>query len=213
MSLLKNVYPSVDESYWYSLSKNKNLYNNLDSLSINGQIFSPQPLDSNTELPILNKLTTDEIIVNAPSKLPLTSPYISFKQEKPIQIDGSFAEFKSDPISTMRITPQIKSDKDNLHFYNIPSPSIYREQQQQQQQYNTSPNKNTIEQMTSNMQSDDCNLYTKHVLDCNKCKGMILKQFNIENDRIRNEEILELISYIMFGILILLIIDYIKRSN
>jgi hypothetical protein len=59
----------------------------------------------------------------------------------------------------------------------------------------------------------DCNLYMKHISECSKCKKIILKQFGIESDRIRNEEILELISYIIFGLFILLLIDYLKRNK
>jgi len=60
---------------------------------------------------------------------------------------------------------------------------------------------------------NDCNLYMKHITECSKCKKIILKQFGIESDRIRNEEILELISYIIFGLFILLLIDYLKRNK
>jgi hypothetical protein len=53
--------------------------------------------------------------------------------------------------------------------------------------------------------------YTKHVLECNQCKEILLKQFNIETDRIRNEEILELITFLIFGLFILLLLDGLKK--
>lgn len=49
--------------------------------------------------------------------------------------------------------------------------------------------------------------YTKHILSCASCKQVLIKQFNIDNDRIKNEEIMELISFIMFGIFILILLD------
>jgi hypothetical protein len=54
--------------------------------------------------------------------------------------------------------------------------------------------------------------YTKHVLECGHCKELLMKQFGLENERIRNEEIMELISYLIFGLFILLLIDtYVKK--
>lgn len=53
--------------------------------------------------------------------------------------------------------------------------------------------------------------YTKHVLECDQCKEVLLKQFNIETDRIRNQEILELITFLIFGLFILLLLDGLKK--
>lgn len=53
--------------------------------------------------------------------------------------------------------------------------------------------------------------YTKHILECNQCKEILLKQFNIETDRIRNQEILELITFLIFGLFILLLLDGLKK--
>ena len=53
--------------------------------------------------------------------------------------------------------------------------------------------------------------YTKHVLECDQCKELLLKQFNIETDRIRNQEILELITFLIFGLFILLLLDGLKQ--
>ena len=53
----------------------------------------------------------------------------------------------------------------------------------------------------------NCDRYVKHVIECNRCKMMAMKTFGIETDRIRNEEIMELISYILFGLFILMLID------
>lgn len=53
--------------------------------------------------------------------------------------------------------------------------------------------------------------YTKHILECDQCKEVLLKQFNIETDRIRNQEILELITFLIFGLFILLLLDGLKK--
>lgn len=55
--------------------------------------------------------------------------------------------------------------------------------------------------------NEECDAHCNHVLKCTKCRDMITKQLNLEMDRIRNEEIMEIISYMIFGIFVLLIID------
>lgn len=86
---------------------------------------------------------------------------------------------------------KIETFQDNQVFFNIPSP-------------NAIPINNNMITDTSNI---DHMTYTKHVLGCASCKQSLIKQFNIENDRLRNEEIMELISFIMFGLFILLFLD------
>lgn len=51
----------------------------------------------------------------------------------------------------------------------------------------------------------------KHILQCDECKNILMKQFGIESNRIRNEEILELLSFLIFGVLMLLLIDSLKN--
>lgn len=58
----------------------------------------------------------------------------------------------------------------------------------------------------------DCKEYLKHITECSACKNMMIKQFNIDNDRIRTEETMELLSFIVFGVFILLLVDSLKRD-
>lgn len=92
-----------------------------------------------------------------------------------------------------------KKSSDNLKFYNSPYVPIY--------------NKNLVEKFEDTNSKLDCDLYIKHINDCNKCKSIVLKQFGIETDRIKNEEIMEIISYIIFGLFVLLLIDSLKTSK
>jgi hypothetical protein len=94
-----------------------------------------------------------------------------------------------------------KHNKDNLHFYNVPYAKQILEQPKRIK---------VIEGYTG---ETNCDEYMKHVLECSLCKTAITKQLQIDNDRIRNEEIMELLSYIAFGIFIMLLIDNIKRKN
>ena len=92
-----------------------------------------------------------------------------------------------------------KKSSDNLKFYNSPYVPIY--------------NKNLVEKFEDTNSKLDCDLYIKHINDCNKCRSIVLKQFGIETDRIKNEEIMEIISYIIFGLFVLLLIDSLKTSK
>lgn len=53
--------------------------------------------------------------------------------------------------------------------------------------------------------------YIKHITNCPSCKQVLLKQFNIETERIKNDEIMELISYIIFGIFLFILLDSLKK--
>lgn len=53
--------------------------------------------------------------------------------------------------------------------------------------------------------------YMYHATNCEICKQKLLKQWNVDNDRLRNEEILELISYVMLGLFILMLLDSQKQ--
>jgi hypothetical protein len=97
---------------------------------------------------------------------------------------------------------RIETFQDNQKFYTPPLPVS-----------NIPINNNRINREKFDDEPSQKHLeYTKHVLECPSCKEMLMKQFNLENERIRNEEIMELISYLIFGLFILLLIDtYAKK--
>jgi hypothetical protein len=57
-----------------------------------------------------------------------------------------------------------------------------------------------------------CDKYMSHVLQCTQCKDHVLTQFTQDKDKIRNEEIMEILSYIVFGIFVLLLIDALRKN-
>ena len=97
---------------------------------------------------------------------------------------------------------RIETFQDNQKFYTPPLPAS-----------NIPINNNRINREKFDDEPSQKHLeYTKHVLECPSCKELLMKQFNLENERIRNEEIMELISYLIFGLFILLLIDtYAKK--
>lgn len=60
---------------------------------------------------------------------------------------------------------------------------------------------------------DDCDTHVKHILNCKQCKMLAIKQLSIESDKYRNEEMMELASYVIFGMFILLLIDSLKKNK
>lgn len=98
----------------------------------------------------------------------------------------------------------IETFQDNQKFFNTPLPAN-----------NIPENNNIISRERFNGENNSSGHhveYTKHVLECGPCKELLMKQFGTENDRIRNEEIMELISYLIFGLFIVLLIDtYAKK--
>ena len=111
---------------------------------------------------------------------------------------------KQPPKQPPREISKIETFQDNQKFFNPPLPS------------NNIPVDNNIikkEKFDSETKSQGHHTeYTKHILECGPCKELLMKQFGLENERIRNEEIMELISYLIFGLFILLLLDtYAKK--
>jgi hypothetical protein len=73
--------------------------------------------------------------------------------------------------------------------------------------------KNKIEKFEMDNYEDNCDIYIKHILQCSKCREVVTRQFGIDSDRINNEEIMEVVSYLIFGLFILLLINSIKNKE
>jgi hypothetical protein len=94
--------------------------------------------------------------------------------------------------------------KNNQRFYNLPYlPTRH---------FKPETFQNENEKQEPNCPSLDCSAYMNHVLDCTKCKAMLMKQLNIQNDKARNEEMMEVLSYVVFGVFVLLLIDSLKKE-
>lgn len=95
--------------------------------------------------------------------------------------------------------------KDNLRYYKEPVPV-----HNQTQPNTTSPvvASNAIGKETFDTESD-CSKTTTHVLSCTKCQSMIRKSLGWSS---QTEEIMELVSYIIFAVFIFLVIQKIKQN-
>lgn len=92
-------------------------------------------------------------------------------------------------------------------LYSSEIPTNYKELNSHKESFSQSGH----ESDSSNSSNDLHYTHTKHILECTECKEILLKQFNIETERIRNEQILELIVFLIFGLFILLLLDGLKK--
>jgi hypothetical protein len=130
----------------------------------------------------------------------------------PIKLDGynegyPNGEYKSIPIETIQSVKPIENFQNNLSYYNQPinNNSIPN-------YHNINLTNPLIENLTNtNNIPQQQHIELQHVLECDQCKKILMKQFNIENDKLKHEEIIELISYIIFGLFMLYLIDSLKK--
>lgn len=52
-----------------------------------------------------------------------------------------------------------------------------------------------------------CDKMCQHVLQCQRCKAIVVKQWNLESDRIFHEEIMEVLTYVIFAVFLLLLLE------
>jgi hypothetical protein len=187
-SYIKSVFPNFEDS---TKVYNDNLYNNIS----NQQESSLAP-------PIPTNLYND--LKEVPAQI---EPPKANEDENIVLTQTKLLESYQNSAANFVLAPK-KNNTDNLHFYNLPVPKEYIQ---------NSKLEKTVEKFENQKQVNtcelDCDSYIKHINECNKCKGIVLKQFGIETDRIKNEEIMEVISYLIFGLFVLLLIDSLKTSK
>lgn len=69
---------------------------------------------------------------------------------------------------------------------------------------------NTMEKIQEN--GIEHEIYIKHILECNYCKNIVKKQFHLENEKLFKEEMIELISFIAFGVFLLMFLEKSKSK-
>jgi hypothetical protein len=99
--------------------------------------------------------------------------------------------------NTQDIKASSNDSKDNLRFYNLEQFQV--KEPEPEPQVHESPSA--------------CDSHIKHVLECSLCSNILKKQYNIANDKLQMEEIMEVVSYVAFGIFIIIFIDTIQRKD
>jgi hypothetical protein len=105
-------------------------------------------------------------------------------------------------------------EKDNLKFYNKPFSTLTDENDNNHKQITKEIKKSTIEEFkeSTSCENMDCNNYIQHILKCKNCLAVIHKQLGIDNDKVKMDEMIELSSYIIFGIFIILLLESLKKK-
>ena len=202
-SYIKSVFPNFKDS---NKVYDETLYNNINTLYTDTSLGLPEPENLERSRPNYKhpKVELEQVVVKPESKIEAMS--------------NVFNEYANASL----YKPE---SQNNLSYYNLPIKAI---QKQNTKQHNVTIESQRVEQFeeenpktqVSKNESDtvkcidgDCDQYIKHVLECSKCKAIAIKQLRIDNDRFRNEEMMELASYIIFGLFILLLIDSLKSDK
>lgn len=197
-SYIKSVFPNFKDS---NKVYDETLYNNINTLYTDTSLGLPEPENLERSKPNYKhpKVELEQVVAKPDSKIEAMS--------------NVFNEYAN-------VSLYKPESQNNLSYYNLPIKAI---QKQNTKQHNVTIESKSIEQfeeekpktqISKNEAVDgDCDQYIKHVLECSKCKAIAIKQLGIDNDRFRNEEMMELASYIIFGLFILLLIDSLKSDK
>jgi hypothetical protein len=207
-SYIKSVFPNFENS---NKVYDETLYNNINTLYTDSTLGIPKPENLDRIKPNYNKSQQDTF--------ELSDTKILKEQPKIEAMSNVFNEYAD--VSVYK--PQ---QQDNLSYYNLALNPIQKsktiviqpktkgvEQFEEEKPKTSIQTSNKIEGEGVRCIDGDCDQYIKHILECSKCKAIATKQLGIENDRFRNEEMMELASYIIFGLFILLLIDSIKSDK
>jgi hypothetical protein len=119
----------------------------------------------------------------------------------------------------------LSNPQDNLRFYNkpvppqtlapAPTPSTVPVTALSTVQQTLVPtvDQTPVQQNVETFESDEkeCDACVKHMLSCKLCKETIIKQFNLQDGDNKNQEIMELVSYILFGLFVLILLDNLRK--
>jgi hypothetical protein len=209
-SYIKSVFPNFESS---NKVYDETLYNNITSLYTDSSLGLPKPENLDKAKVNYNQPARDDIFVIPDEKI---------LANRKIEAMTNTYDYSEVPLKRAE-------HQDNLKFYELPLKSInvpnntlaneqvsQQPQQVQQVQQIQQVQQKSIEGFEGSVDVKnrcldmECDQYMKHILECSKCKAIAMKQLGIESDRFRNEEMMEVASYIIFGLFILLLIDSLK---
>ena len=205
-SYIKSVFPKFE----YSTVYDDKLYKNLN-MELKPADFKPSELYTSVSAPEIiqyNKVEQKPVQVPMQEQMShLLSNVNPFDMEESRQaqiINKKTEMFQNNlsihPQNNLRVyqQPIINNNIPNYNNIDVSSKLMNKEA--------SMPNR-----MIEGFDETNHDLYIKHVMDCPICKERLLKQFNIETERIKNEQIMEMISYVMFGVFVLILLDNLKK--
>jgi hypothetical protein len=214
-SYIKSVFPNFENS---NKVYDETLYNNITTLYTDSGLGLPKPENLDKVKVNYNQQARDDVFVTPDENILANR-----------KVEGMTNTYEYSEVPLKRAEHQ-----DNLKFYELPLKSIsipnntlanvqIQQQQQQQQPQQQQVQKQIqvknvegfegVTDVKNRCLDMECDQYIKHILECSKCKSTAMKQLGIESDRFRNEEMMEVASYIIFGLFILLLIDSLKGKG
>uniref|UniRef100_A0A6C0DZA9 Uncharacterized protein n=1 Tax=viral metagenome TaxID=1070528 RepID=A0A6C0DZA9_9ZZZZ len=61
-------------------------------------------------------------------------------------------------------------------------------------------------------EQQECSMYASHVLRCESCKDIIRRQLGYEEKRFQNDQLLEIVTYGIFGAFLLVFLENFKKA-
>jgi hypothetical protein len=209
-SYIKSVFPNFENS---NKVYDESLYNNINTLYTDKE--SSIPIPENIE-----SRQKDDFILVKPSLLenPMIEKMSNINTNVQLTVPFQYTQTPLQELSEINFNKP--GEQNNLSYYNLPikvpplstgsnKPTELTLKQQVTRKIEKFEDVNDKQKCSE----PECDLYVKHILECNKCKSVAMKQLGIEGDKIRNEEIMEVVSYIVFGLFILLLIDSLKSDK
>jgi hypothetical protein len=157
----------------------------------------PQQLSSTSTIVNNNQVFSNLPLVN--NNIP---SYTNIDFTKDLNVDNIY-DYKAAQISPPPSTPShVKSFKE-AHDLTQGFPYV-------NEQKAALPGYRTIELMTNtnNIQHEQ---YIQHILSCKSCKEVVMTQLQLENDKLYKEEMMELVSYVILALFILLLLDTLAK--
>jgi hypothetical protein len=227
-SYIKTVFPTFENTIAYD----KNTFNKLkqpvsseqttlDVTGINNDVGVHVGVDTKNSGSEKFYITQEKLL-DSPNVYSVTSDTSKWEKEH----FSDVAEYTKHTVPSKQI--------DNLHYYNLPINKEYLYSSKKinslpsptQHSYIETFNENASDKSESpvvlqqqpvssqpqqQLMDGNCTQRYNHVMECNHCKEMLYKTLNLNNKNSYTEEIFELISYCVFAIFILFLLDKIAK--
>jgi hypothetical protein len=224
-SYIKTVFPTFENTIAYD----KNTFNKLkqpvsseqttlDVTGINNDVGVHVGVDTKNSGSEKFYITQEKLL-DSPNVYSVTTGVTS---DSPKENKEHFSDVAEYTKYTKHTVPSKQID--NLHYYNLPinNEYIYSSKKINSLTFNENASDKSespvvlqqqpvSSQPQQQLMDGNCTQRYNHVMECNHCKEMLYKTLNLNNKNSYTEEIFELISYCVFAIFILFLLDKIAK--
>ena len=144
---------------------------------------------------------------------PAISPLMAYNDQELAQfVKNLLQKTESVPVVSVQASEppaQVMKSVNNRVFTQPPIPEQYLKNTQGIQKVFTNPfpyNNGSVESFGNEM-SSDCESYIYHTMNCAKCRHALMRQLGKDKGKI---DLVEILTYLLFGILVLMVIDHFR---